>query len=66
MKQVEIDKGMSLWSAVAKAKEAAYEEGYGIVQIIFNNVKLLISEDSQDGDIAEIYRLKRKCGEYEK
>jgi hypothetical protein len=63
MKLIESIAGESLWNMITRAKELAEEE-YGIVEAIFNDVKLRISEDSCEHDIAEIYRLKRKCGEY--
>lgn len=65
MKKLEIDKGMSLWNAVAYAKERAnIYTGTGEVEIVFNDIKLVVSCNSSEQDIAEIYRLKRKCGEY--
>lgn len=57
------DKGDSLWAAVVKAKIFAKDQN-GPVEMIFNGIKLVVDQDSLDHDIAEIYRLKRKCGEH--
>lgn len=63
MKRIEVDKGVSIYNAIATAKDVASQE-YGVVEIVFNGILLTIDEDSVDHNIAEIYRLKCKCGEY--
>lgn len=64
MKELHPAAGVSLYIAIEDAKIMA--KYYGSVYLIFNDVRLQVSEDSLDLDISEIYRLKLKCGEYGK
>lgn len=58
------ESGMSLHQAVNNTRKIAKD--VGVCKLVFNDILLYVGEDSCLADIAEIYRLKCKCGEYEK
>lgn len=64
MRSYEPEKGMSLYQAVNNARKIAKDGG--VCKLVFNDVLLYVDKNSLIDDIAEIYRLKCKCGEYEK
>lgn len=64
MFEYEAAAGMSLWVAIEEAQKFARYKKRRVVYLKFNGVLLRINEDSLDEDIAEIYRLKRKCKEF--
>ena len=58
------ESGRSLHQAVNNTRKIAKDGG--VCKLIFNDVLLYVDKNSLTDDIAEIYRLKCKCGEYEK
>lgn len=67
MKTISAEAGMHIGQAIEYAKFEASQSGLPYaVKLVFNGVNLTVLHNSQLADIAEIYRLKRKCGEYEK
>lgn len=62
MYKFEVEVGMSIYTAIQKAIYKA--NIVGEVEFIFNDVKLRVYPNSCEYDVAEIYRLKRKCGEF--
>lgn len=61
--QINIPHGFTLYSAIKYAKNTCDTMSRECVDFIFNGIQLYVYRDSNEYDILEIYRLKRKCGE---
>jgi len=55
---IEAPKGMSIYNAVAYAKEMCAKNGLGNVSLDFNEINLYIDRYSLEDDITVIYNLK--------
>lgn len=66
MKTINAEAGMNIGQAIEYAKFEAFKGLPYSVKLVFNDIGTTVLHNSQLADIAEIYRLKRKCGEYEK
>lgn len=64
MKTYRAEPGENIYDAAARIRDIVRYDGSGVAYLIFNDVSLRVDEDSYSGDICEIYRLKRKCGEF--
>lgn len=64
--KLEIPKGMSLYNAVAYAKQEASANTTGEVELEFNGISLRVHKYSLDYDIETIYYLKRRLDAYER
>lgn len=62
--EFKLEAGQSLWSAVNAAKTHCWVEGHQYVDMTFNGIRLRVSADSNEDDIATIYNLKHQLRGY--
>lgn len=56
----EPDKDMAFYNAVRELKSILKQEGHKYRQMLFNDIYVIVSVDSNPDDIATIYDLKHK------
>ena len=59
-------KGVSFYQAIEEVKEIMFDKGVIEAELLFNDISVWVSRDSNENDMATIYDLKRKLFKYEK
>lgn len=61
---IEAPKGSSFFDAVRDVKKTLKQKGYPDATLIFNDLYITVSADSNENDIAVIYNLKHKLRQH--